>query len=134
MIDFVVGELLAEDAQNYEWDGTFDPVAHFRSTLNAAKQAARRGDPGPLSSLLPDLAEFLHEPKRVRGQRRPHRQLIGGNAFSDYGANLVGLSITWDTERVRAIWKREYKRWKRHRDEHPHAEEIVRAYYAVYGG
>lgn len=140
MIDFVIGELLAEDVQNDEWgnrllsgwDGTVDPMVRFRSSLEAAKQAARRGDLGPLRSLLPDLAEFLDEPKRVRGQRRPHRQLVGGNAFSDYGANLEGRAA--DVERVRAIWRREYDgRWKRHRDERPDAEDIVDEYYAAYG-
>jgi hypothetical protein len=142
MIDFVVAELLAEAVKNTEWsdrqlshwDGTVAPEVAVRAALYQAKTSARAGDLGPIRALLPGLAEFLHEPKRVRGQRRPHRQLVGGNVFSDYAAEFEKSQRTVDIERVREIWRREYNgRWKRHRGERPNAEEIVDEYYARYG-
>jgi hypothetical protein len=142
MIDFVVGELLAEDVDNAEWSDrqqlNSDAVERIyrRAQRESAKQEARRGNVDPLRALIAssdqaDLTEFIDEPKRVRGQRRPIRP-SPEQCLQRYGANLAGRA--GDVERVRAIWKREYGHWKRHRGERPYAEEIVSAYYAMYSG
>jgi hypothetical protein len=139
MMDFVVGELLAEDVDNAEWSDrqqlNIDAVerAYRRAQRESAMQEARRGNVKPLRALLPpdlaDLTEFINEPKRVRGQRRPTVP-NSKECLLQYVANRRAA----DVARVREIWKREYGRWKRHRGERPDAEEIVSAYYAVYGG
>ena len=93
----------------------------FRVALSMAKVCAHRGDLTPLRKLLPSIAEFLHEPRRVRGQRRTPQK--------DPFAQLVKSEFDRDVERVRCIWRENYDgRWKRHSSDGPSAEEIAHAY------
>jgi hypothetical protein len=137
MIDFVVAELLTEDehaeALIARWDGTMPLESVFRSELNAAKQYARRGNLAPLREILsgidPELVEFIHEPPRVRGQRRPRLPGREQRLVHDEDAGQAR-----DIGRVRAIWQRQYGRWKRHAGDGPSAEDIVDAYHAIFDG
>jgi hypothetical protein len=138
MIKFVVDELIAEDVESERMEQQQPYAAEVVASERAfrhvrwenVKQEARRGNVEPLRALVPaDLAEFVGEPLRVRGQKRPvapdPRQ-----CFQSY----VNAGRAADIERVRAIWRREYDgRWKRHADDGPSAEEIVDAYRAIYG-
>jgi hypothetical protein len=137
MIDAVVAELLREDehaeALIARWDGAMPLEAVFRSELNAAKQYARRGNIGPLREILsgidPELAEFIHEPPRIQGQRRPRLA-----SWEQMQAHDEDASQARNIGRVRAIWQWQYGRWKRHASDGPSAAEIVAAYHAVFDG
>ena len=65
------------------------------------------------------IAEFIHEPKRVQGQRRSYpRDPV--KAFTRYGQE----PLVEDVKRVRALWKQYYGLWKRSQGQ-VSAEEIV---------
>jgi hypothetical protein len=138
MIGAVVAELLIEDEHAetliMRWDGTMATEAAFRAALYTAKASARRGNLEPLRRLLsdldPELAEFINAPPRVRGQRRPRLR-----SWEQRRANAEDSRQARDAERVRAIWRREYRgRWKRHAGDGPSAAEIVAAYHAILAG
>ena len=136
MIDFVVAELLTGDGLAEEmmaqWDGTIDPKVAFQGALFTAKWSARTGDLKPLRKLLSsigiEIAEFINEPRRVQGQRRPQSRGRGGwKHFIEYRGDRAN-----DIKRVRRIWQRHYDgRWKRHASDGPSAEDIVDAYHAI---
>jgi hypothetical protein len=115
------------------WDGTMDREAAFRGKLYTAKASARRGNLKPLRDLLsgidPALVEFIHEPPRVRGQRRPRLPSREQMLVHDEDSRQAR-----DIGRVRAIWQRQYGRWKRHAGDGPSAEDIVDAYHAIFDG
>jgi hypothetical protein len=79
--------------------------------LPEAIKMANAGNMGPLQSLLVsltnclDLAEFIHLPKRRRGQRFP-------NPFAN--RNPV-LRAALDARRIRALWKKFYSGRRRRR-------------------
>lgn len=138
MIDAVVAELLIEDEQGEDlvaqWDGTMEREAAFRAKLYTAKTSARIGNLAPLRKLLsridPEIADFINEPPRVRGQRRPQLP-----SWEQMQANSEASEMRRNVERVRAIWRRVYKgRWKRHASDGADAAEIVAAYHAIHEG
>ena len=93
-----------------------------------AKTSARVGNLKPLRKLLsiidPEIAGFINEPPRVRGQRRPQ-----GSSWEQMQAQSDADDMARNVERVREIWKRHYRgRWKRHAGDGPSATEIVAAY------
>ena len=87
MIEWSIAEILAldkerqhDDVPQSAWENIPPPSRDM--CLRAAKERARRnGDLAPLRALYPEIAEFIHEPKRVRGQRRPYESM-GGDPYS----------------------------------------------------
>jgi hypothetical protein len=102
-----------------------------RARLERAKRLARAGNVAPLQRLYPELAEFIHPPKRKRGQRRSYRDETA--LFERDGLSAV----VEDVKRIRALWRQHYGLWKRRRDEvsaekiaglrHDMSEDEVRA-------
>ena len=87
MIKWAIAEIVALDNQRQcddvpqsVWENIPPPSRDMR--LQAAKKRARRGDLVPLRGLYPEIAEFIHEPKRVRGQRRPYVKPMKGDTYS----------------------------------------------------
>jgi hypothetical protein len=98
-----------------------------KQKLDRAKAAACDGDLGPLRALYPEIAEFIHEPKRPRGQRRSYRK-PGVNVWEKIGAERPDAAVE-SVRHLREIWRRHYGRWKRRYDDHPTAEEIAAAFH-----
>jgi hypothetical protein len=128
MIDFIIDELMAEDARAAECDQLNDHsapmggVATFQSDLSSALAS---GDIKALRKIAaffhPKFADFVNEPRRVRGQRRSNQR----DGFADYAAS----GFAEDVERVRQVWRKHYNgQWKRHSADGPSAEEIVAVY------
>ena len=70
--------------------------------LRAAKERARRnGDLAPLRALYPEIAEFIHEPKRVRGQRRPYVKPMRGHLIAGPPARRLRMAVDIVRELVR---------------------------------
>jgi hypothetical protein len=107
-LDAALDALSDDDAK----DWTFPPEVLWRERFEAAKQAARRGNLGPLRKLFPELAEFIHEPKRVRGQRRPY---VGvRDVFRRHARREVEQRAVDSVHQLRSIiWPRYYGRKKR---------------------
>ncbi len=84
------------------WDAwnAYDPHAE-------AIEAAKYGIIGPLRKCYPDIAEYIHLPKRGRGQRFP-------NPMAD--CNPIDLAAL-DAQRIRALWKKFYPGRRRRRDD-----------------
>jgi hypothetical protein len=128
LIEWSIAQLDALDAEHdaklddppSSW--TYPPEMLWWEDVERAKRAARRGNIEPLRRLFPFIAELIHEPKRVRGQRRPHSRLPEHEAFRRFA---VGMAAD-DVRRLRdVIWPRHYGRWKRRSGEGPTAEEIA---------
>ena len=112
LMNFTLAELLRYDALVEEED--FEKHDHYalnklpsppaRDLPTAAKAEARRGNLKPLRTLYPEIAEFIAEPKRKRGERRP----------PDPFARITNTRWVADTvRRVRQIWSEHYGGWKR---------------------
>jgi hypothetical protein len=140
MIDWVIMRLREEDEladeHHNRWDGTYAPGALLKSELDRAKGLARRGEPAPLGRLIseilddPELAEFVGEPKRVRGQRKPYRGKTdddGKNPFEILIEHLK-FDLAWTVERIRRIWRHDFHRVKRHASDGATAEQIAGVY------
>ena len=133
MIEWSIAEMLAldnerqhDDVPQSAWENIPAPSRDMR--LRAAKERARRnGDLAPLHALYPEIAEFIHEPKRVRGQRRPYVKPMKGNIYSWAAreeAEQMAVDIVRELREI--IWPKYYNgRWKRRRDDGPSAEEIA---------
>jgi hypothetical protein len=118
-LDAAFNDAHADDA-NKDW--TPSPEVLWRGHLEAAKQHARCGNLGPLRKLFPDIAEFIHEPKRVRGQRRPRRYVE--DVFLRYARRMAEQRAVESVRQLRGIiWPRHYGRVKRR--DGPSAEEIA---------
>ena len=131
MIGWAIDEIVALDNQRQRddvpqsvWKNIPPPSRDMR--LQAAKKRARRGDLVPLRELYPEIAEFIHEPKRVRGQRRPYVKPMKGDTYSwahRKQAERMAVDIVRELREI--IWPKYYGRWKRRRDDGPSAEEIA---------
>ena len=108
----------------------------LKSALERAKGLARRGDPVLLGWLIsrilgdPELAEFVGEPKRLRGQRKPYRGKTdddGKDPVEIFIENLT-FDLAWTIKRIRRIWHRDFGRVKRHTSDGASAKEIAGAY------
>jgi hypothetical protein len=141
MIDWVITRLCQEDEiadeQHNRWDGTFPPGALLESKLLCAKWLARQGEPVLLGRLIseilddPELAEFVGEPKRVRGQRKPYRGKTdddGKNPFEIFGEQSKFDLARTTVKRIRLIWRYDFGRVKRHASDGASAEEIAGFY------
>jgi hypothetical protein len=105
---------LDEDAQEgRSHDLLLTPEWRARMQSAAAKSSARRGNLEPLRTFLvsfmgdPEIAEFIAEPHRPRGRRRPH--MTPEQGISRHFKNLAVLTV----KLVRQIWRRQYPKWKR---------------------
>jgi hypothetical protein len=133
MIEWSIAEIIALDNQHQRddvpqsvWENIPPPSRDER--LKAAKRRARRGDLSPLRRLYPEIAEYIHEPKRVRGQRRPYVMALqeGENVYSwAHRAQAEGMAVDIVRELREIVWPQHYGRWKRRRDDGPSAEEIA---------
>jgi hypothetical protein len=107
-LDAFIDGLVYDDDAEKDW--TVYPKVPDGQRLESAKQDARRGNLRPLRKLFPEIAEFIHEPKRVRGQRRPYvRDPFGRHARGEAEQRAVD-----SVHQLRAIiWPRYYGRKKR---------------------
>jgi hypothetical protein len=82
------------------WDAwnAYDPQAE-------AITATKFGNIEPLRKCYPDIAEYIHLPKRGRGKRFP-------NPMAD--CNPIDLAAL-DAQRIRALWKKFYPKQRRRR-------------------
>jgi hypothetical protein len=128
LIEWSIAQLDALDAEHdaklddppSSW--TYPPETIWWEAIERAKLAARRGNIEPLRRLFPSIAEFIHEPKRARGQRRSYSRLREHEAFRRVVAGMAAA----DVRRLRdVIWPRNYGRWKRRSGDGPTAEEIA---------
>jgi hypothetical protein len=84
-----------------------------RREYSVAKSSARRGNLARLREFLvrlmddPEIAQFIAEPRRPRGRRRP--QMAPKQSISFYSKHLAVVTV----KRVRQIWERQYHKWKR---------------------
>jgi hypothetical protein len=124
-LDGFIDGLIDDDDTKKDW--TVSPEVLYGERLERAKQHARRGNLGPLRKLFPEIAEFIHEPKRVRGQRRPYTKRRGGvDGLRRALASLAEQRAVDSVRQLRAIiWPRYYGRWKRRPEDGPSAEEIA---------
>jgi hypothetical protein len=140
MIDWVIARLCREDElvaeECHRWDGTYPSEVLLKSALERAKWRARRGDPALLGRLIsgllddPELVEFVGEPKRVKGQRKPYRGKTdrdGKNPFEIFSEDLT-FDLAWTVERIRRIWRHDFGRVKRHASDGASAKEIAGVY------
>jgi hypothetical protein len=91
-------------------------VTHY--TLDEALAEAAAGEVEPLRALYPTIADYIHPPKRERGQRRWHRDRKLESAVDD-------------VRFIRQLWKREYGHYKRAVDNPPFAIEIAANFWGV---
>jgi hypothetical protein len=120
-------EFDAKDSEYpYDYSAYYDwmtsPAELHKERLARAKASALfDGNLKPLRKLYPEIAEFLHEPPRKRGQHRPRRN----NAV--WRQLYMDLVID-DVRRLREIiWPKHFGKWKRRRNDAPSAEAIAAA-------
>lgn len=89
-------------------------VGDWFADLGPQVEQANRGNVEPLRKALPKYAKFIKPPKLGRGQRFPKIR----------DANLVTAAVE-DVKRIRALWKKHYKKQNRHAADGPSAEEIA---------
>jgi len=77
--------------------------------IEIAKLRAREGDPEPLRSLVPDLAEFIFAPPWPRGKHKPSR----GRPMSD-AAKMAAAER--EVVFIRGLWRQHYGKIKRYPD------------------
>lgn len=94
---------------------------HWFFNLGPEIQSARNGDIEPLRKRLPHIAEFIHRPKRKRGQRFPKRTVDFDKAKA--AALLV--------PQIRALWLQNYGKRNRPASRGPSAEEIAARYFGA---
>jgi hypothetical protein len=100
--------LLDEEADTgRRYDLLLTPEWRARTEYSVAKSCARCGNLEALRAFLvrltrdPEIVDFIAEPRRPRGQRRPK----GGDWTKDEAVIIV--------QRVRQIWREQYGKWKR---------------------
>ena len=93
MIEWAIAEIVALDNQRQcddvpqsVWENIPPPSRDMR--LQAAKKRAP-AHLVPLRGLYPEIAEFIHEPKRVRGQRRPYVKPMKGDTIAGTAASRL---------------------------------------------
>ena len=126
MVDFVVGELIYLDTRNEELNQKNDYYAvKVKQTaadrLQLAKANARYyGNFTALRALYPEISEFINEPKRKRGEKRPP------NPLTTY-ANDHTREVAATVKQIRKIWLDHYGKWKR-----PANDDLSRRIVAAY--
>jgi hypothetical protein len=78
---------------------------HQRLDFDNAKAAARHEDMKPLRKLYPEIAEFINPPTREPSK---HRRKVDWRFINYRTRRAID-----DVYRIRHIWKRHYKKWKR---------------------
>ena len=132
MIEWSIAEIVALDNQRQRddvpqsvWKNIPPPSRDMRLQSGEGTRPPH-GDLVPLRELYPEIAEFIHEPKRVRGQRRPYVKPMKGDTYSWAAreqAERMAVDIVRELREI--IWPKYYGRWKRRRDDGPSAEEIA---------
>jgi hypothetical protein len=105
--------LLDEEADSERrYDLLLTPEWLARTQYSVAKSSARCGDLEALRAFLvrltgdPEIADFIAEPRRPRGQRRPQKG--DWTRWLDFKHEAVVI-----VQRVRQIWREQYGKWKR---------------------
>jgi hypothetical protein len=103
MQDWLAQELDREHVANMQRANAKENIARWRSKFfpertpeESAIEAAWEGDMEPLRRLHPELAPFLHPPKRPRGPRP-----------NPYKASIAKLAAGF-VPRIRKFWQREF--------------------------
>jgi hypothetical protein len=106
--------LLDEEADaGRRYDLLLTPEGRARTQYAVAKSSARCGDLKPLRAFLvsllrdPEIAEFIAEPRRPRGRRRPQKTV------KPFILRASKYSAVVTVKRVQQIWQRQYRKWKR---------------------
>jgi hypothetical protein len=103
-----LGERLSAISEEEEWrEIVRENTNKINDHHDLAIKWARHGMIEPLRKLYPDIAEFIHLPKRKRGQRFP-------NLFAHLSPVL---RAALDARRIRALWKKFYPGRRRRRDD-----------------
>ena len=102
-----------------------------RRQLEDEKMAARRGNLEPLRKRYPEIAEFIHAPRRAQGQRRSYLPK-NWNVWKDFSHKMQLEMAIDDVRLLRTfIWPKHYGRMKRRVDDGPSAEDIVAELYKL---
>jgi hypothetical protein len=113
--DWTVARLWLLDGEadaGRRYDLLLTPEWGARTEYARAKSSARSGNLEALRAFLvsvtgdPEIAEFIAEPRRPRGQHRPQKTVKPSMRASMYSAVVT-------VKRVRQIWRRQYDKWKR---------------------
>lgn len=128
MIEWSISELDLLAAYDAELDSEVTELAlkqvkvSRQLLLERAMAKARRGNPEPLRKMYPEIAEFIREPEKVQGQRRPYTRLREDNVFSEHAREMDEYFACKDVDLLRKhIWPQHYGR----RRGGPSAEEIA---------
>jgi hypothetical protein len=127
MVEWVIEQLNGQDAEYDMLQYALDEERDYYAPLpveeqcrlrfkEAIRRARRHDDVELLRRLYPEIAEFIHPPKRPRGRRRSYPKDVWGRYAAD--------GIVDDVKRVRELWRVNYGKWKRH-GLRPTAEQIV---------
>lgn len=107
--------LLDEEADaGRRYDLLLTPEGRARTQFAVAKTSARSGNLEALRAFLvnitgdPEIAEFIAEPRRPRGQRRPQKTVE-----KPFILRASKHSAVVTVKRVQQIWQRQYCKWKR---------------------
>jgi hypothetical protein len=113
--DWTIVQVLLLDQEadaDRRYDLLLTPESSARREYSVAKSSARRGNLEALRAFLvrltddPEIADFIAEPRRPRGQRR--RKAGDWTRWRAFRHDAV---IT--VQRVRQIWREQYGNWKR---------------------
>jgi hypothetical protein len=93
----------------------------WRKAYGPEIEHAEHGNIEPLRQRLPDLAKFLHLPKRGRGKRFPKMR----------DENDRVQRAAYDVRTIRDLWEKHYGKKRRCKNDGPSAEEIAADRYEV---
>jgi hypothetical protein len=142
-LEWSIGQLEALDAEaeleaqefeaNADFYAALSPAELRAAALRDAMRKARYNNLEPLRKLYPEIAQYINEPKRVRGQRRSYTsQKYFANPFIEVARAYTESWAIQDVRRLReTVWPKFYGRSKRRRDDAPSAEAIVAARYGL---
>jgi hypothetical protein len=111
--------LLDEEADaGRRYDLLLTPEGRARTQYAVAKSSARYGNLEALRAFLvsllrdPEIAEFIAEPRRPRGQRRPRQNIDMRRYWRRQFRNDAAATV----QRIRKMWCRQFGKFKRNDD------------------
>ncbi len=112
-------EQLADERRDYSSYGLMSPKA----LLDAALTSAHGGNLAPLRRLFPELAKFLHEPPRKRGQHRRTQTAAPVVAKRWVTQSSLAQAVA-DRRRIPQLWREHFGKTYRGKEQ-PTAAEIA---------